>query len=297
MMEFAAAFAASHAGLIVTRRDLGPSDQVQRIYDGFGRIKDEIDSQEPDAIVIIATDHQRVFPLEGVPQFSIGVGPIARGMGDAGVDPCEVPLQQMYAQSILEGLIERHVDIAFSEDVGIDHSFVVPLMLITPELNVPIVPITQNCNVPPRPRLQRSYDVGAALGDAIRSGPSGRVVIIGTGGLSHWVGSEERQEYIRRPAGTRIAVRDDYPVELEETGDINVDWDRSFLEFLGKGSAQEFIDQYTDDKLESLAGNGAHEVRNWLIVAGAVQNSPGEVMAYEPIAEWMTGTGIMRFAA
>lgn len=296
-MEFAAAFAASHAGLIVTRRDLGPSDQVQRIYDGFGRIKDEIDSQEPDAIVIIATDHQRVFPLEGVPQFSIGVGPIARGMGDAGVDPCEVPLQQMYAQSILEGLIERHVDIAFSEDVGIDHSFVVPLMLITPELNVPIVPITQNCNVPPRPRLQRSYDVGAALGDAIRSGPSGRVVIIGTGGLSHWVGSEERQEYIRRPAGTRIAVRDDYPVELEETGDINVDWDRSFLEFLGKGSAQEFIDQYTDDKLESLAGNGAHEVRNWLIVAGAVQNSPGEVMAYEPIAEWMTGTGIMRFAA
>lgn len=295
-MEFAAAYATSHAGLIVTRRDEAPGDQVGRIYSGFERLREEIADLEPDAIVIIATDHQKAFPLEGVPQFSIGVGPVARGLGDAGIPPCEVPVHQEFAEAILEGCIDRHVDLAFTEEVGIDHSFVVPLQFVTPDLHVPIVPITQNCNVPPRPRLERSHEVGRILGEAIRSGPDGRVVLIGTGGLSHWVGSEERREYINRPAGTRIADRDRFPVEIDDTGPINVGWDKLFLDALGKGEAGSFIADWPAERIEAEAGNGAHEIRNWLIAAGSVQDRPSTVIAYEAIEEWLTGIGIVEFA-
>jgi hypothetical protein len=295
-MEFAAAYAASHAGLIVTRRDQAPTEQIGRIYDGFEVLRREISEARPDAILIIATDHQRAFPLEGVPQFSLGVGPVARGLGDAGIPPCEVPVHQAFAQAILDGCIDRHVDMAFTEDVAIDHSFVVPLNFVTPDLDVPIVPITQNCNVPPRPRPERSHEVGKILGEAVRSGPEGRVVLIGTGGLSHWVGSEERQAFVNRPAGTRIADRDSFPVDLEDTGPINVDWDTAFLGALAEGRVASFIEDWPAERIEKEAGNGAHEIRNWLMAAGAVLDKPAELVAYEPVSEWLTGTGIVRFA-
>ena len=294
-MDFVAAYAASHAGLIVTRRGEAPSEQVTRIYEGFAKLRHEIADLQPDAVLIIATDHQRAFPLEGVPQFSLGVGPTARGFGDAGAPECEIAVHQQFAQSILEGCVSRDVDLAFSEEVTIDHSYVIPLMLITPDFDIPIIPLTQNCNVPPRPRLRRSYEVGKVLGDVVRSGPPGRIVIIGTGGLSHWVGSEERQEYMRRPAGDRISDRGNFPVELEDVGDINVEWDHGFMEMLSRGAAPSFIAEWTDERLEAVAGNGAHEIRNWLTVAGAVGNSPAKVVAYEPVAEWLTGTGIVKF--
>src|SRR6266699_1503871 len=69
----------------------------------------------------------------------------------------------------------------FAEDVSIDHSFVTPLMLITPDLDVPIVPIVQNCRMPPMPKLARSHAVGHLIGAAIRSSRTpGDVVVIGT---------------------------------------------------------------------------------------------------------------------
>ena len=294
-MDLVAGYAASHAGLIVSRRDRGPGDSVQRIFQAFEAVRDEIRSLEPDAVIIIATDHMKAFPLEGVPQFSIGVGAVARGLGDGGVPPCDVPVHQEFAQVILEGAVAGGVDLAFSEEVAIDHSYVVPLMLITPNLDIPIIPITQNCNVPPRPTFRRSFEVGRVIGDVIRSGPDGRVVVIGTGGLSHWVGSDDRRAFVDRPAGTRIVDRDNHPVEIEETGNINVTWDLGFLETMGKGDFGGFLDEWSEAEVEAAAGNGAHEIRNWLTAAGLMR-APISTLAYEPIAEWLTGTAVGRFA-
>jgi hypothetical protein len=296
-MDFVAGYVMSHAGLIVSRKDLGPDEPVTRIYDAFAVIRDEIAGLKPDAILIIATDHMKAFPLEGVPQFSLGVGAVAHGLGDAGLPPCEVPVHQPFAQAILDGTVARGVDLAFTEHVAIDHSYVVPLSLITPGLDVPIIPLTQNCNVPPRPTLRRSYEVGRALGEAARAGPPGRVVLVGTGGLSHWVGSEDRRSFVNRPAGTRIADRDLYPVEIEETGDINVTWDLEFLATLGRADVSRFLDEWTAEQVEAAAGNGAHEIRNWLTAIGAIGDRPVETVAYEPISEWLTGTAVARFAA
>ena len=297
IVEFVGAYAMSHAGLIVTRRDDGPQDAVARIYDAFGTVRDEIADLAPDAVLIIATDHQKAFPLEGVPQFSIGVGPTAKGLGDAGVPACEVPVQQALAADLLEGMVERGVDLAFTERVAIDHSFVVPLMLLTPDFDVPIVPVMVNCNVPPRPTFERSYQVGRILGEAARASRDARVVLVGTGGLSHWVGDEERWEYLARPAGTRIADRDRFPVEIDDTGEINSEWDRAFLETLHRGEADRFVTEWTAEQVEAAAGNGAQEVRNWVLAAGALADRPIETIAYEPVSEWLTGTAVARFAA
>ena len=91
----------------------------------------------------------------------------AEGIGDADLPPCTVPLHQPFAQAILTCILDAGVDMAYSETMKIDHSFVTPLMLAFGDDMIPIVPIAQNCNFPPLPPLARSYEVGVKLREAI----------------------------------------------------------------------------------------------------------------------------------
>jgi hypothetical protein len=292
-MDIVGAFSCSHAGLIVTRSELGPEDQRLAVYDAFDRVRDRIADLRPDALVILATDHMKAYPLPLVPSFAIGVGPAAQGLGDGGVDPCTVPVHQPLARGILEHAVGQGVDLAFSEEPRIDHSFVVPLSLVTPGYELPIVPIAQNCNVPPRPTFARSRQVGQIVGDAIRATGAGRVVVLATGGLSHWVGSDERQAFMKRPPGERYADLANFPVEIEDVGQVNEEWDRTFLDYVCRGRLGAFAEEWTPEEVEAAAGNGAQEVRNWLTGAGIVRDAEAKVLAYAPIAEWLTGTAVV----
>jgi hypothetical protein len=294
-MNIVGAYACSHAGLIVTRRDLAPTGQRDDVFAAYATVRDEIERLRPDAIVIVATDHMQAYPLGNVAAFAIGVGPVAVGVGDAGIDPCKVPVHQPLAQAILAEGVNRGVDFVFSEDVSIDHSFVMPLSLLTPRLDVPIVPVTQNCNVPPRPTFSRSHEVGRVIGEAIRSGPAGRAVVIGTGGLSHWVGDEARRAFMNRPPGTRLPDLAAHPVRLDDTGPINAKFDRGFLQAMERGAARAFIREWPSERVEEEAGNGAHEIRNWLTGAAIVGDAPAQVLSYQSVAEWLTGTAVVRF--
>jgi protocatechuate 4,5-dioxygenase beta chain len=39
-------------------------------------------------------------------------------------------------------------------------------------------------------------------------------------------------------------------------------------------------------------GNGAFEIRNWIVAMAAMPRFHGEVICYEPIPEWITGLGL-----
>jgi Catalytic LigB subunit of aromatic ring-opening dioxygenase len=295
-MELVGAFACSHAGFLITHFDQASPSKRDAVYAGFTTMRERIASLEPDALIIVATDHGRIYPLTHQPQFVIGVGPLARGIGDAGLPPCEVAVHQPVAQALLEGCLEEGVDLAYTEDVSIDHSFVTPLMLATPELDIPIVPIVQNCRMRPMPTLRRSRAVGQAIGRAIRGASlAERVVVIGTGGLSHWVGDERRRALMLQPAGTRYAHESAYPLVLPATGRVNDTFDGEFLQTLARGGAAEFIDEWSNDRLEDTAGNGAQEIRNWLLVAGVTDDAPAEVLAYAAVPEWHTGSAVAAF--
>jgi hypothetical protein len=294
-MEIVGAFACSHAGFLISDYERAEPAQRELVYGGFARVREAIEQSRPDALVVIATDHGRIYPLNHQPQYVIGVGARAIGIGDAGLPPCEVAVHQAVATTVLEGCIEAGMDLAYSEDVAIDHSFVTPLMLATPGLDVPIVPIVQNTRMPPMPTLKRSYAVGQILGQVLRAGPPGKVVVMGTGGLSHWVGDDRRREFLQWPAGKRLGHEQEFPLVLGERGRINADFDAAFLAALNRGAAREFIDAWSNDRLQAEAGNGAQEIRNWLTVAGVAEDAPLEVLAYAAVPEWHTGSAVGQF--
>ena len=294
-MEIVGAYACSHAGLLITRSDTAPAAMRDSVYAAFAEMGAAIRAARADAVVVVATDHGRIYPLTQVPQFTIGVSETAQGIGDAGLPKCTVPIHQPFAQAILDGMIAEGVDLAFSETAQIDHSFVTPLMLAFGDRPIPIVPIAQNCNFPPLPTFARSYEVGVKLRRAIEAGAPGRVAVVGTGGLSHWVGTEEQQQFRRRPAGTRVNGKSAGPATIDETGPVNETFDREFIETICAGSTGAFVREWNNERVYAEAGNGAQEIRNWVLLAGVMNDSKARLLAYEPVREWLTGTAVVAF--
>jgi protocatechuate 4,5-dioxygenase beta chain/2,3-dihydroxyphenylpropionate 1,2-dioxygenase len=78
---------------------------------------------------------------------------------------------------------------------------------------------------------------------------------------------------------------------MPQAGQINERFDRDFLIRLESGDAVHLTDY--DDAVLDAAGNGAHEIRTWLVAAGAAgAGVPFETLAYEPVPEWLTGTAV-----
>ncbi len=83
---------------------------------------------------------------------------------------------------------------------------------------------------------------------------------------------------------------------MPDTGKVNTEFDRWFLDCLANGRGTEVIEKYHKaEELEQAAGNGGQEIRDWLAVAGAMPASlKPRVLAYEPIPG--CGIGVMEWA-
>jgi Catalytic LigB subunit of aromatic ring-opening dioxygenase len=78
-------------------------------------------------------------------------------------------------------------------------------------------------------------------------------------------------------------------------GDIDEEFDRWFLEELGKPDLGELLDLPNDELMQ--AGNGTGEVRAWVAVAGAMRGQKMTMLSYEPIYEWINGMAVVSYAA
>jgi len=93
-------------------------------------------------------------------------------------------------------------DITMCQEMLVDHALTLPMALLWPgggEWPVRIVPIAMNHVQHPLPSLRRSYHLGQAVGHALDAwARDARVVVLGTGGLSHQLDGE-RAGFINKP--------------------------------------------------------------------------------------------------
>lgn len=73
-----------------------------------------------------------------------------------------------------------------------------------------------------------------------------------------------------------------------ETGRINPDGDQRLLDHVSRGDVDE-LTRLTWEEIERDGGNGGQEIRNSIALLGAVPGWKGDTLAYEPVAEWITG--------
>jgi hypothetical protein len=248
--------------------DLG---QARRVFDAFEHLNGKLKESKAEVLVIIGTDHMMTFSYEGVPVFAIGTGDAFKSWGEAGSPKTTYQGLGDFGDQVVEGMIEGNFDVFSVAEMRVDHAFACPLSFLLRDLAMPILPIYINCTVPPLPSHARCRAFGNRLGEVLRRQTvAKRIAIVGTGGLSHWVG-------------------------MPQTGRINDSFDRDFLKSFESGDL-DAIERLDSDAVIEQAGNGAAEIRNWLVASAASAGRNARRLAYEPVAAWKTGIGVVELA-
>ena len=184
-----------------------------------------------------------------------------------GVGDSPIASDPGFAEYLVNHAHQSGFDVSVALDLGVDHAIGVPAQLALPtDGSVKTVPVYMASGVAPYVRLQRAYDFGRMIGDAIAKMPSDEsVVLIGSGGISHWVGTGEM-------------------------GRINSEFDQKVLDCVVSGDAATLL-KMTDDEIMREGGNGGMEIRHYLAVMGALPTGRGEVLAYEAWDGGVTGLG------
>jgi protocatechuate 4,5-dioxygenase beta chain len=157
-----------------------------------------LEEARPDALVVVGNDHFHQFFMDNMPQFLIGKMDVFDGTfynetREFGIPTFTIPGDPQLAAQLLEGFLDRKVDLAFSNELKLDHSIVMPLRFVTPRMNIPIVPILANCQAPPIPRAERFYEIGKLLRDVIEQIPgSQRIGVIASAHFSLELGGPKQ---------------------------------------------------------------------------------------------------------
>ena len=134
---------------------------------------ENLEALRPDLIVMFDTDHLNTFFLDNLPIFAVGVTERFKGPND---EPREVPDYTIkslpdFAAHVRRLGVDAGFDLALVQEFTVDHSVVVPLHFMTPQMQIPVVPIFISGHVPPLPSAQRCYELGRVVRRAIESWP------------------------------------------------------------------------------------------------------------------------------
>ncbi len=177
--------------------------------------------------------------------------------------------EQGLSWHLIDALVGEDFDLTTCQEMLVDHAFTLPMALLWPGSEawpVKVVPVCINTVQFPLPSASRCYKLGEAIGRAIRSWDADqRVVVIGTGGLSH-------------------------QLDGERAGFINKDFDLKFMDSLV--SDPSWATKYSITDLVELTGTQGVELLMWLATRGALGDKVRQVHRnyHIPISNTAAGT-------
>jgi aromatic ring-opening dioxygenase catalytic subunit (LigB family) len=228
----------------------------------MGKLGEFLDETKPDALVIFASDHLETFFLESVPTFSIVASDTARAVFAGRT--WEPPIHQALAEDLLEKLVDRDFDMAYSQDAELGHSFAAPFEWVRAGRDIPVVPIFVNTYLPPLPRARRCAALGRAIAEIVATRPE-RVAVLASGGMSHYPGTSRYY----KPA---------------------FDFDHWCIGELENGHSDSFLD-LTSEQLDEV---GNTEMLPWAVALGAIGEQHMELLSYQPTSHHGHAVAIFR---
>jgi len=292
-----------------------PGPTVVAEVDGvLARARAEVEAFDPELIVIFAPDHYNGLFYDLMPPFVIATA--AESVADYGTLPGPLSIPKALALDLARHILDSDVDIALSHRLQVDHGCTQTLEELTGSLTrYPVIPIIINSVAPPFGPYRRVRKLGDAVGRFI-AGLGKRVLILGTGGLSHEPpvplladAPDEIANFLiagRNPTPEARAARQARTVATGQvfgTPDcpltpLNPEWDEGFMQLLIEGQLHK-VDSFDIESISRAAGRSTHEVRTW-VAAFAALAACGSYTArkdyYRPINEWIAGYGVLSAA-
>lgn len=250
MGKIVAAMATMHAPQLFTRPPEEDPKQLDAGIAAMGRLGEILDETRPDALIIFASDHLETFFLKSVPTFAVIAGERANAVFAGRT--WSPPIHQALGEDMLEKLVRRDFDMAYSQEAELGHSFAAPFEWVLGARNIPVVPIFVNTYLPPLPSPKRCAALGKAIAEIVAERPE-RVALLASGGMSHYPGTSKYYK-------------------------PNFAFDRWCIEELENGHSDSFLEL----SVEQLDEVGNTEMLPWAPVLGAVGKQHMELLSYQP---------------
>ena len=231
----------------------------------IGKLRDHVAALRPDVLILVGDDQHENLIDDNMPPFTIFMGKEAEASlslrylnQSKSENRTKYSIDAKIAEVLLNGLMEEGFDPSYSRQTryagGLGHAFARVLKFVSPEANYKVIPVMINTYYPPSPSPQRCVKFGQALARALRQipGPE-RIVIVGSGGLSH--------------------------TKIDE------DLDAGFIRALQQNDLAYMAQMPAADLVE-----GTSEIRNWIVTAAAA-DSRGTMVDYYPLYRTATGVG------
>lgn len=266
MARLVGAFASSHAPLMARAWESVGPERLASIKKTFAEMGSRFMQAKPDVLVVVSPDHWVNFFIDNLPSVCIGVGETHDGPPEPWMK--DVPYKTIAGHPELAMHVARQAfahgfEPSLSYHLQIDHGIAIPLWRMGLKQAPAMVPIIVNTVEPPLLTIKRCAEWGRFIRRAIESYPEDlRVALLATGGLSHSIGEPDM-------------------------GRIDEKFDHECLEIMRSGNMDSLLG-FLDREVES-AGNGAAEVRNWVMAHSAVNGHGFELIGYHPYPEWYVG--------
>jgi len=217
-------------------------------FDGFPPVRRWVAAAKPDVVVAIYNDHGLNFFLDKMPTFAIGAAAEYRSTDEGWGIPTMPPFAGELDLSwhLIDSLVGDEFDVTTCQEMVFDHAVTLPMALLWPEQKWPVkvVPVCINTVQHPMPSAARCYKLGEAVGRAVRSWDSdARVLILGTGGLSH-------------------------QLDGQRAGFINKEFDLQFIDSMV--GDPKWATRYSIPELVRLTGTQGVELVMWLAARAAL---------------------------
>ena len=263
----------------------------------------------PDIVVIFAPDHYNGFFYRLMPPFCLGLA--ASTVGDYGSLAGALDVPDGLARACAQAVLDAGIDLAISHRMELDHATAQPLHELFGALDArPVIPVFVNSAAPPLGPVSRARRLGAAIGGFF-AGRDERVLLVGSGGLSHDPPVPDLASAPPPLAERLVSGRPLTEAEAERkhsgaitegaalaagTSDrraLSPEWDAEFLDLLTSGALGE-LDGWGNAGIGEH-GCGAHEIRTWIAAYSALAaGGPYEVTYryYRPIPEYIAGFAV-----
>ena len=276
------------------------SDALQRVHAGLAEVHAEVEAFDPDLVVIFGVDHYGGHHMRSMPAFCVGVN--ATALADVGGTPGPFVVPADLAVGAVRHVRSAGVDAAVSYAMDVDHGFTQALTRLCGGIDrYPVLPVFVSCIQPPFVPFARARAMGRAMGEYLTGVDAERVLVVGTGGLSHnprmlfppidEVSDEWRPYHLYGTAQHDVPQQAwiDYEIEAHQVAaaflaDPNIpdelfglheDWDRAFLDRYCSDERSSF-DGWVPDQVVDDAGIGAMEVLSWIAAREAMYALTGE---------------------
>jgi protocatechuate 4,5-dioxygenase beta chain len=274
MAKIVAGIACSHVPAIGVAMDKGQTNTEywRPLFKGYPAAREWLAKLAPDVAIIVYNDHASAFSLQIIPTFLIGVAdsfPIA----DEGFGPRPVPAVKGHpelAWHLTESLILDEFDMTIANEMPVDHGLTVPLSITCGQPDAwpfPVIPLCVNVVQYPPPTGARCFKLGAAIRRAVDSFDQDlRVVIYGTGGMSH-------------------------QLQGERAGLINRQFDTAFLDGMTQDPLA--LSRITHTEYMREAGSEGVEMVMWHVMRGALGAQAAEVYRHYHVPASNTAAALM----